>query len=104
MTDEFDVAGCWLGVDVAEIDIFEAFSLPDVVVVWNVDADGSSGAGKCNDVQTCEVWLQELVLLVDWVPRQFLNQIVSLNDKLVELSTDLLVNDGYKAFELGSCA
>lgn len=62
-----------LGVDVAKVDILEAFSLPDVVVVWNVDADGSAGAGKCNDVQTSEVRLQERILLENLVPRQLLN-------------------------------
>jgi hypothetical protein len=89
----------WSRVDIAKIHVLESEIHSDVVIVWNIDADGGSRAGKSDDIKIGEVGLRESAFLKLFAPRKFGNQVFGLRDKLVESSRDDLVYDSNKAFK-----
>lgn len=83
---ELEVCSGSTGVHVAEVDVLEAFSLANVVVVGNVDSNGSSRAAECHNVEVREVRLGKDGLLEVLSPWEFADELFGVLYELSELS------------------
>ena len=87
---------------VAKIDVLEALSFPDVIIVGNIDAEWATIGGESDDLKGGEIWCQEVLFFHVFWPRELRNNSLRVGYEGCELLRLFLVDDCYPTFPVGS--
>ena len=88
---------------IAEVHVLETLGHSDVVVVWNIYADGNIGTTEGEDVEVRKIRLREFIFFEIFGPGEESYELFCIINKFVELCRRLLVNYCNEPFKLSPC-